>query len=397
MVFGDGVFSEIPVGIFRAYVRASNGLQYIINPAEMQNVVLPISYIDRNGNLQTITFTCGITQPVSNAKVVKALMPSNNVLQQDTTHRIAWSTGKTTTCFRLLFTIQLSRAKAVNRASIGTSRYLDLVDNTGKYSSTNTFSVMVLLWKSDVYPTILFSWTNRNDIAEVITNQVQPDLAGATVKQFYYANFPRETVNTGATAGYTWNQSTTLANETTGYFRNTTTSATWPDGTPIPIGDSTSGVFKYVVPGALMKFVPPQDTILIATTDWFKVPPCELTNALGNLGQRTGHCGRWHNGGLGNLTRAGPVTINNFVPTGAIIDTIIPLFVSDLPNDIEQQITQQILLNRQFGLGYDNDGSITGTPYTWYLITSTNLNFGTQENITPWSQAVCWQHIRCQS
>ena len=32
MVFGDGVFSEIPVGIFRAYVRASNGLQYIINP-----------------------------------------------------------------------------------------------------------------------------------------------------------------------------------------------------------------------------------------------------------------------------------------------------------------------------------------------------------------------------
>jgi hypothetical protein len=30
--------------IFRAYVRASNGLQYIINPEEMQNVVLPISY-----------------------------------------------------------------------------------------------------------------------------------------------------------------------------------------------------------------------------------------------------------------------------------------------------------------------------------------------------------------
>ena len=55
MVFGDGVFSEIPVGIFRAYVRASNGLQYIINPEDMQNVVLPISYTDRNGNLQTIT------------------------------------------------------------------------------------------------------------------------------------------------------------------------------------------------------------------------------------------------------------------------------------------------------------------------------------------------------
>jgi hypothetical protein len=39
MNFGDGVFSEIPVGAFRAYVRASNGLQYIINPEEMQNVL----------------------------------------------------------------------------------------------------------------------------------------------------------------------------------------------------------------------------------------------------------------------------------------------------------------------------------------------------------------------
>jgi len=31
-------------------------------------------------------------------------------------------------------------------------------------------------------------------------------------------------------------------------------------------------------------------------------------------------------------------------------------------------------LFRNFGLGYDNDGSITGTPYSWYLIQSTNLN-----------------------
>ena len=42
-VFGDGVFSDIPVGTFRCYVRTSNGLQYIINPQEMQSVVIPIS------------------------------------------------------------------------------------------------------------------------------------------------------------------------------------------------------------------------------------------------------------------------------------------------------------------------------------------------------------------
>ena len=38
--FGDGVFSSIPVGSFRTYVRASNGLSYIINQDEMQNVTI---------------------------------------------------------------------------------------------------------------------------------------------------------------------------------------------------------------------------------------------------------------------------------------------------------------------------------------------------------------------
>jgi hypothetical protein len=41
---------------------------------------------------------------------------------------------------------------------------------------------------------------------------------------------------------------------------------------------------------------------------------------------------------------------------------------------IQQQITDQIILNRNFGLGYDNNGAITGTPYTWYLITQQNLD-----------------------
>ena len=38
LTFGDGVFAETPVGFFRSYVRASNGLTYIINPEEMQSV-----------------------------------------------------------------------------------------------------------------------------------------------------------------------------------------------------------------------------------------------------------------------------------------------------------------------------------------------------------------------
>ena len=379
MVFGDGVFSEIPVGIFRAYVRASNGLQYIINPAEMQNVVLPISYIDRNGNLQTLTFTCGITQPVSNAQAresieaIKQRAPARYYTQNRMVN------GEDYNLFPFTLYNSIIKSKALNRASIGTSRYLDLVDNTGKYSSTNTFSSDGAMWEQDVLPTVLFSWTNRNEIADIIANSVQPALAGATFKQFYYANFPRIDVNTGGTALSSWHQSTTLANETTGYFENAL-------GAPVMVGDYSSTAFKYVVPRSLIKFVPPvingQPYYFDSNNRLKPGLPTRPEDHLEIWASPLAVIGDGSNGGVGNFTDGqGPVTLNNFVPTGAVVETIIPIFITDLPPSIKEAMTQQILLYRNFGLGYDNDGSITGTAGTWYLITSTNLD----ANAT-WSQ-----------
>jgi hypothetical protein len=45
-------------------------------------------------------------------------------------------------------------------------------------------------------------------------------------------------------------------------------------------------------------------------------------------------------------------------------------------------MAEQIALKRNFGLGYDSLGTITGTPGTWYLITTTNLDVD-----AAWSQA----------
>jgi hypothetical protein len=40
-----------------------------------------------------------------------------------------------------------------------------------------------------------------------------------------------------------------------------------------------------------------------------------------------------------------------------------------------------MVLFKTFGLGYDNDGTVTGTPYSWYVITATNI-----DTDAPWSQ-----------
>jgi hypothetical protein len=378
MVFGDGVFSEIPTGTFRAYVRASNGLQYIINPEEMQAVNLPISYISRSGNLETITFTCGITQPVSNSQArepiadIKQRAPARYYTQNRMVN------GEDYNLFPYTQYNSILKSKAVNRSSIGTSRYLDLVDNTGKYSSTNTFGSDGGIWEQFILPTIMFSYNTRNEIADMITNQVQPKLGETTMRQFYYNSFPRQDVNEGTTLGSTWSQSTTIANETTGYFKNAT-------GTPIPVGVSagTSNPFYYAVVGSLIKFVPPAGYYFDRNNRLVQGSPTRADERMEIWASPMSVIGNGMNNGIGNLsTGSGPVTINNFVPTGAVVDSIIPLFVTDLPLDLETAMSEQIVLRRNFGLGYDNDGSVTGTAYSWYLITSTNLAAD-----ATWSQA----------
>ena len=364
MTFGDGVFSAIPVGLFRAYVRASNGLTYIINPEEMLSVIIPISYISRLGQLQTITFTCGITTPVSNAQARETLdeIKQRAPARYYTQNRMV--NGEDYTNFPFTQYNSIIKSYALNRASIGTSRYLDLVDNTGKYSSTNVFASDGALWRENQLPTFFFTWINNNDIANAVTNQIQPLVSTTEFKQFYYANFPRPDL---LELKLSWHQSTRLANETTGYFVNSL-------GNPVVVGDYSSNDTKYITVGSLVKFAAPAGYFF------------DANNQL-KLGIPTLASERYYfwaipmsvfkdgtNNGVGNFAnKSGPVTLNVFVPTGAIPEVVIPILVTAFPTTLQNKIVAQISLNRNFGLGYDNNGSITGTPFTWYLITSTNL------------------------
>jgi hypothetical protein len=139
------------------------------------------------------------------------------------------------------------KSKALNRSSIGTSRYLELVDGTGKYASTNTFGSDGALYEANNLPAFQFEWLTNNDISNVITNRITPLLIEAGARQFYYANYPRPSLTS---LSLTWNQSTVLANETTGYFVNSS-------GNPAPIGSYASNNAKYITVGSLVKFVPP--------------------------------------------------------------------------------------------------------------------------------------------
>jgi hypothetical protein len=361
--FGDGVFSTIPVGTFRNYVRASNGLQYIINPQEMQSVQLPISYVSRTGQLETITFTCGITQPVSNSQAretiqeIKQRAPARYYTQDRMVN------GEDYNNFPFTAYNSILKSKALNRASIGTSRYLDLVDNTGKYSSTNIFAADGALYEANNLPAFQFTWLTNNDIADVIANGIQPVLVEDGAKQFYYANYTRPDLTV---LNITWHESTTQLNECTGYFQNSLDN-------PVSIGTYSSNNTKYIQVGSLVKFVAPAGYFFDKDNQLVAGVPIKADEKYSIWVSPTAVYIDGTNQGLGNFTNGlGPVVLNNFVPTGAIATQVIPLFTTDFTSTFAQSVAEQVRLNRDFGLGYDN---LTAT---WYLINSTNLDINAE-------------------
>jgi len=359
LTFGDGVFSEVPVGFFRTYVRASNGLEYIINPEEMQSVVLEVTYVSRYGRNEVLTFNCGITSPVSNAQPRETLeeIKQRAPARYYTQNRMV--NGEDYNNFPFTRYNNIIKSKAVARSATGTTRYIDLADVTGKYSSTNIFASDGMLYEQNALTSFEFDWINRNDIVDIITNSIEPLLSSRQMLQFYYANFLRPSL---LVLNLAWNQSTTIVNETTGYFYNT------GNLTPQSIGSYASNNAKYITQGSLVKFIPPAGYFFDANNRLVAGVPIRADEKLEIWATISAVVLDGTASGLGNLPDgSGPVALNVFVPTGALAQQVIPKFVDDIPATVEQSMLQQIELFRNFGIGYNNLTS------TWYVITSTNL------------------------
>jgi hypothetical protein len=363
--FGDGVFGDIPTGSFRSFIRNSNGLAYIINPSDISTVNLAIPYTSKHGRVETATFTVSLVQNVSTASTkedlndIKRRAPARFYTQNRMVN------GEDYNNFPYTAFSSIIKSKAVVRSNIGTSRYLDLVDPTGKYSSVNTFNSDGLLFKSNATTDFTFSFVDRNDIEIIIRNQVEPNLSKRGTVQLYHDNYARKTLP----ATMSWNQSTTLINETTGFFKMLS-------GTTLPIGVFVLDNRKFIIANSLIKFIPP--VALLGQDPFYFDKNNRLKQRAGGL-LPTDNVVLWAsvsnvvldgtNFGLGNdIDGVGPVTLTNFIPDGAVPIEVIPVFNTDLPITVEQDILAQIELYNDFGLGYNND---TGT---WYVITSANLD-----------------------
>ena len=354
LVFGDGNFSNLPLGNFRIYYRVSDNAKYAIQPADMQNIQLTVPYADANGAQQTLSMSVSLKTSVYNA----AATESNDSIKEKAP-QVYYSQNRMITAedyqvVPLSTSQEIVKVRSVNRSASGISRAKEILDPTGAYSNVSVFAEDGILYREESTEQFTFTFNNRSEIQSIVDLSVEAKLKEAYARHFYYFKYSTKDVST---LSATWNSTTTSTNTNTGFITS---------GGALVLGDFATSNLKYAKTGALLKFTSPDtreflnDKLVTSGTD----------NAEDRAWAKIGAVsGDGANGGKGNLESGlGPVTLNNVIPNGAVINAIIPNFTTSFSSTLEANIVDRIESYEDFGLRYDIDSE------TWKVITSTNLS-----------------------
>lgn len=357
LIFGDGSFANIPQGNFRLFYRVSNGLDYKITPDEMNNIVIPINYVSRTGRVETINIRASLRYTVANASSRETVDQIRQKAPQQYYTQNRMVNGEDYNILPYTLFNNIVKVKAVNRTSSGISRYLDVVDTTGKYSSTNIFADDGILYKEDFVKSFNFDFSTTNDITKVIYNQLIPLMESQELLQFYYASYPRiDGLDTF------WNASTRTATGSTGYFYNSVGLILSVDGSAGTNNQS------YIRRGAILKFYAGDGNHFDYQNNIVAGPVTSSNDKYYLYVTTVNVIGDGSNNGTGNLANGfGPVTLSSYVPSGAMISYIFPVFTNKLTSALISNITDLCLSYKNFALRYDF------SDYTWSVVSAENI------------------------
>jgi len=367
LAFADGVYGNLPQGKFRVYYRTSNGLSYQIAPAELRGITIAIPYANKQGISHTLTITLGLKYTISSSSPSESIdtIRINAPAQYYTQNRMV--TGEDYNLAPLAASQNILKIKSINRTSSGISRNYEIIDASGKYSSVNVFADDGLIFKEEIERSLSFKFTNRIEILNFIRNTIEETVNEVDVYNFYLTKFDKILFTDQNTI---WKMVTSDVNLSTGYFYNTS-----DINLLLKVGTYTTSTLKYLIPGALIKFVPPTGFAFKKG----KIVPIDNTDVLQTDSLWTKVIkitGDGTNGNLGILKSGlGAIQFSDIIPTGSIATRIVPKFTTNLSTALENEMANQMFSNLNFGIRYSAaDGE-------WKLITASNLNLLSNFNL----------------
>ena len=370
-VFGDGVFSAIPVGNFTAYVRAGNALSYTIDPLEMAGVSVTFTYLSRVNKFETITFNLELPLPVTTAQQREALdeIKLRAPTRYYTQNRMV--NGEDYNNFPYTLYSSIIKSKAINRSSIGVSKNLDLLDPTGKYSSTNSFGNDGALYQDDSDGFLTLTINTTSDIIAFFTDTLSSVLSLNRATQYYIQNYTRYSLpSSPANQVVYWKTSSVDTGAESGYVFTVSGSLEQPQS----VGTFNTTNLKYLTPGAILKFNAPDGYYFDLTTNRL-VPGIAPSNENTYIWSTVlSVVGDGSNNGSGSFANgAGPIKVNGYVPSGVILTQIIPVFDNSLSTNLIQECLIKMELQQDFSLVFNN--SLLVNEERWSISSFNDANY----------------------
>jgi hypothetical protein len=354
--FSDGSFGNLPKGQFQLFYRQSNGLTYSIRPEQMTGIVIDIPYYNKANQIQTLTFTMAVQYTVSNSAATETNQSIQTHAPQNYYIQDRMVTGEDYNIAPLTRNSGVLKVKSINRISSGISKYFDLSDVSGKYSSTNIFASDGILYRVDDEQNFEFKFSSSNDIYSAIKTQLEPIVASPSMRSFYFNQYPNPDLSL---LKLNWVQVNKIAGQSRGYFTN---------GIINPVvGSYANNNLQYVVAGSLIKFVAPPGKFFSSTGKLVSgQTPTTVNYIWAKVIQVIGDGSNTGNGPLSDGT--GPIILSSIIDNAAIPTQVIPLFNNIFSYTFETNLVNLCLTQQNFGLSIDQ------TARTWNIISSPNLD-----------------------
>jgi len=138
VIFGDGDFSDMPVGTFRFWFRQSANRSIVIQKNKVQNIPLSFTYTSSLNNTETCAMTFSLTTTLQNGSGTETIehirrsAPSTYYAQNRMVNGQDYNTY-------LLKDPSIIRLKTINRTFAGQPKYIDWNDASGTYENVKLF------------------------------------------------------------------------------------------------------------------------------------------------------------------------------------------------------------------------------------------------------------------
>lgn len=328
--FADKNFGNIPRGLIRVWFRVSENQTYVLRPDDISNKKINIKYTGRDGNQYTASLEIELKESVLNASQSETI---NSIKENAPRAYNAQDRMITSDDYNNLIQTQsesIRKAKSINRTHSGHSRYLDLQDPTGTYSSLHLRSTDGVLTRQE---TTKVEYTSTSSAESVFEHYVKPLLDNDEVVNLYYDKYKTifEDLRTVNTETYVW-RTTDGTNGKSGYLTD-------QSNTIQRLGEYGTNYARYIREGAIIKFT---DN---GTTYWSKMVKV-VNYGLGVDNASGAPTGLTNKG-------TGAVELDTEIPSGAEITVVYPAFARQFTSNEREQILTFLKSKTDFAIKYD--------------------------------------------